>query len=104
MLASTCNIPDSAQGLLAELHRHAQNHAQLSHRLAHRRIAEPLVSTLNAPTGTVVANAAIVPAGTSGAISVYASDATDLVIDINGYFAPPSNFAGHARLPRRSIP
>jgi hypothetical protein len=35
-----------------------------------------------------VANAAIVPAGTRGAINLFASDTTDLVIDINGYFAP----------------
>lgn len=50
---------------------------------------QPTASVLNAPTGTVVANAAIIPAGTpSGGVSVYASDATDVVIDINGYFAP----------------
>jgi hypothetical protein len=50
----------------------------------------PLASTLNDVTGTVVANAAIVPAGTAGAVSVYDPNATtDLVIDINGYFAPP---------------
>jgi len=36
----------------------------------------------------VVASAAIVPAGTSGSINVFSSDATDLLIDINGYFAP----------------
>jgi hypothetical protein len=42
----------------------------------------------NAPTGTVLANAAIVPAGTSGAIDVLATNTTDLIIDINGYFAP----------------
>lgn len=47
------------------------------------------VSTLNNPTATNVANAAIVPAGASGAITAYPSDDTDLVIDINGYFAPP---------------
>jgi DNA-binding beta-propeller fold protein YncE len=45
------------------------------------------VSTLNNPTGTNVANAAIVPAGTSGEVTVYASAATDLAIDINGYFS-----------------
>ena len=50
---------------------------------------QPLVSTINAPTGTNTANAAIVPAGTNGAVSVYASANTDLVIDVNGYFAPP---------------
>ena len=50
---------------------------------------KPLVSNLNA-THDVTANAAIVPAGTNGDISVYASDATDLIVDINGYFAPPA--------------
>jgi hypothetical protein len=50
---------------------------------------QPLVSTLNALTGAVTSNAAIVPAGVNGAISVYATDTTDLIIDINGYFAPP---------------
>ena len=45
------------------------------------------VSTLNNPTGTVVANAAIVPAGTGGSITALASDGTNLAIDINGYFA-----------------
>ena len=48
----------------------------------------PLVSTLNDLSGTIVANAAIVPAGSNGAVSVFAYDATDLVIDITGYFAP----------------
>ncbi len=46
------------------------------------------VSTLNNTTGTIVANAAIVPAGTSGDITVLPSGNTDLLIDIDGYFAP----------------
>jgi hypothetical protein len=50
---------------------------------------QPYVSTLNALQGQIAANAAIVPAGTNGAISVYASDASNVVIDINGYFGPP---------------
>ncbi len=50
---------------------------------------QPTVSTLNNFTATVVANAAIVPAGTNGDIDVYASQTTDLLIDINGYFAAP---------------
>ena len=50
---------------------------------------QPLVSTLNNLTGTIVANAAIVPAGDGGAISVYPSDNTQLVVDIDGYFAAP---------------
>jgi hypothetical protein len=51
---------------------------------------QPTVSTLNNPTGTVVANAAIVPAGNSGGIAVYPSADTDLIVDINGYFAAPA--------------
>ncbi len=48
----------------------------------------PAVSTLNSFAGAVIANAAIVPAGVDGAINAFASDATDLILDINGYFAP----------------
>lgn len=51
----------------------------------------PLVSTLNAPTGTITANAAIVPAGDNGDVSVFVTDDTELIVDINGYFAPPAN-------------
>jgi hypothetical protein len=49
---------------------------------------QPVVSTLNTGSLEVTANAAIVPAGTNGDITVYSSDPADLVIDINGYFAP----------------
>ncbi len=52
-------------------------------------VQQPVVSTLNNPTGTIVANAAIVPAGTSGAIAVFPNNTTDLLIDINGYFGTP---------------
>jgi sugar lactone lactonase YvrE len=47
----------------------------------------PVVSTLNSWGGTVVANAAIVPAGSSGAVNVYVTGPTDVILDINGYFA-----------------
>ncbi|HLJ48070.1 MAG TPA: LamG-like jellyroll fold domain-containing protein [Bryobacteraceae bacterium] len=48
--------------------------------------AQPLVSTLNSMDGRILANAAIVPAGTNGSIDVYATDATHVILDINGYF------------------
>ena len=38
-----------------------------------------------------MANAAIVLAGTGGGVAVYPSDATNLVIDVNGYFAAPDS-------------
>ena len=49
----------------------------------------PTVSTLNDIPGTIIANAAIVTAGTSGDVSVYPTNDTDVIIDINGYFAAP---------------
>jgi hypothetical protein len=48
---------------------------------------QPFVSTLNSLDGLVLANAAIVPAGSAGAVSFYATNTTDLIVDINGYFA-----------------
>ena len=91
VLASDCNIPDSALGYslnftvipkttLGYLTVWPTGESQM-----------PGVSTLNAPTGTIVANAALVPAGISGAISVFVTDATNLVIDIDGYFAPANS-------------
>ncbi len=53
--------------------------------------AMPTVSTLNDTTGALVANAAIVPAGANGAVDVFVDGATDLIIDTNGYFAPPGS-------------
>lgn len=54
---------------------------------------QPFVSTLNAPTGQVTANMALVPVGLTGAIAAFSSNPTHLVLDINGYFVrdrPPS--------------
>jgi len=49
---------------------------------------QPYTSVLNAPTGTTVANAAIVQAGSiDGGILVYNTNTTDLEVDITGYFA-----------------
>jgi hypothetical protein len=49
----------------------------------------PVASTLNDPTGTIVANAAVVPAGQNNATAFYAhNNNTNLLLDVNGYFAP----------------
>lgn len=49
---------------------------------------QPVVSTLNSPDGRIKSNAAIVPAGAGGSISIFASNATNVILDINGYFVP----------------
>ena len=52
----------------------------------------PSTSILNDDTGEVLANAAIVQAGNpSGGITVLPSQTTDVIVDINGYFAPTGN-------------
>ena len=45
---------------------------------------QPVASTVNSLDGRVKSNAAIVPAGAGGAISVFDSNATHLVLDITG--------------------
>jgi hypothetical protein len=86
--ASACNVPATAKayslnatvvppGLLGYL------------TLWPTGVTRPVVSTLNDLPGTVVANAAIVPAGTGGSIDAFVTERTELILDINGYFAPP---------------
>ena len=48
----------------------------------------PVVGTLSASGAGIVSDAAIVPAGNNGAIDVFVANTTDVIIDINGYFAP----------------
>jgi hypothetical protein len=49
--------------------------------------AQPLVSTLNYVAGQTVANAAVVPLGATGGVTVVAGvSGTDLIIDTNGYY------------------
>jgi hypothetical protein len=48
---------------------------------------QPVVSTLNSD-GRIKANAAIVAAGTNSSVTVYVSDTSHVILDINGYFVP----------------
>lgn len=57
----------------------------------------PPVSILNDLTGTILANAAIVAAGTAGSIDVVVTDQAQVIIDINGYYVPGTS--GSAALP-----
>lgn len=53
--------------------------------------AQPVVATLNSPDGRVKSNAAIVSAGAGGSVSVYVTDSTDVILDIDGYFQAPAS-------------
>ena len=47
---------------------------------------QPVVSTLNSYDGRTKAVAAIIPAGSDGKVDAYATNTTDLILDIDGYF------------------
>ena len=53
--------------------------------------SRPLAATLVDSTGLVLSNGAIIQAGASGAIDVFVSNTTHVVIDIDGYFLPQTN-------------
>ncbi len=53
----------------------------------HPRPITPAVNEARTPT----ASATLVPVGTDGAVQMQASQASDAVLDVNGYFAPPSD-------------
>jgi photosystem II stability/assembly factor-like uncharacterized protein len=87
--SSTCGIPSSAK--VYSLNVTAVPHATLDYLTSWATgQPQPYVSTLNSSTGAVTANAAIVPAGSSGEVSIFVSDAADVILDVNGYFAPPA--------------
>jgi hypothetical protein len=45
-------------------------------------------SVLNSLNGQIIANGAVIPADANGNFKVLASDPTNLIIDINGYYVP----------------
>jgi Chitobiase/beta-hexosaminidase C-terminal domain/Bacterial Ig-like domain (group 3) len=87
--SSPCGIPSTAKAY--SLNITAVPHGSLGYLTTWPTgQSQPVVSTLNATTGVVTANAAIVPAGTGGDISIVVSDTADVLLDVNGYFAPPA--------------
>jgi hypothetical protein len=90
ILSSSCNVPGNA--VAYSLNFTAIPQVPLGYLSVWQAGQnKPVVSTLNAPTGAITANAAIVPAGTGGAIELFVTNTTDMAIDINGYFAPPAS-------------
>jgi len=89
VLASDCQIPSDAQAYSMNFTAVPYDGQELGYLTVWGKGSpRPGVSTLNNPTATIVANAAIVQAGTGGEVAVYPSNNTQLVGDINGYFAP----------------
>ncbi len=89
MLSSSCGISSSALAYSLNMTVVVPAGGVLTYLTAYPAgQALPVAATLNATTGGTVAAGALVPAGTAGAISVFVSNNTDLLIDISGYFGP----------------
>ena len=89
VLESDCNIPSTAQAYSMNFTVVPYQGQSLGYLTVWAQGgSQPVVSTLNNLTAAIVANAAIVPAGTGGGIATYPSGNTQLVAVIDGYFAP----------------
>ena len=84
---SVCAPPGTAQAYVFNADGGAFGSVGLPDAVAGRD-AQPLVATLNALDGAVTSNMAIVPTN-NGSIDAYASNLTQLILDISSYFAPP---------------
>ncbi|HEY6341553.1 MAG TPA: tail fiber domain-containing protein [Bryobacteraceae bacterium] len=89
-----CNIPSIAQGYSFDVAVVPQGVLGFVTMWPYGS-AQPFTSVLNDNLGTVLDEATIAPAGddTYGSVNVYVTQTTDLVIDINGYFAAESDAA-----------
>jgi hypothetical protein len=82
---SSCGIPSTAKAY--SLNATVVPHGSLGYLTLWATGAPlPPISILNASDGLVTATAAIVQAGLGGSINAFATDDTDLILDINGYF------------------
>jgi hypothetical protein len=86
--STTCTIPTSA--LAYSLNITVVPSGPVGYLTAYAT-GQPLPPTaiLNDVQGFIIGNAAIVAAGNSGSIDIYATNQTDLIIDINGYYTSP---------------
>jgi endosialidase-like protein len=85
-LAGQCGLPADAQAV--SLNVTATNPLGPGFFLLHPAGgATPLVSTLNYLGGETVANAALVPLGAGGLTVIAGVSGSDLILDVNGYFA-----------------
>jgi len=87
LLAGSCGIPSTAVAYSLNVTVVPKESLRFLTVYATGR-ERPITSTLNSLSGETVANSVVVSAGTEGSITVFATDETELVLDIDGYFIP----------------
>jgi hypothetical protein len=84
--SNTCTIPDVAQAYSLDIA--VLPPGPLAYVTAYPTGQPTPVAAfaVESPLGTLASSAGIIPAGSNGSIDVYASNPTDLVVDIDGYY------------------
>lgn len=102
-LASHCGLPADATAYV--LNFTAMPRRSLVYLQAWGASGQPETSMLNSFSGKVMANAAVVQPASDGNISVYASDDTDLIVDVAGYYstAAPNGLSFYVTPPCRAL-
>ncbi len=92
VVTGQCGIPANAQAV--SFNFTVTNTSGVGFLLVYPKgAAAPSVSTLNYVGGQTIANASVVPMGAGGGISVTpGASGFDLIIDVNGYYAPGTGF------------
>ncbi|HKD12834.1 MAG TPA: hypothetical protein VKE50_12195, partial [Thermoanaerobaculia bacterium] len=85
VLTGQCGIPSTAQAVSLNV-TVTNTQAPGFVKIFPEGGASPVVSTLNYTAGQTVANAAVVPLGTGGGVTVGAAAGTDLILDTDGYY------------------
>jgi len=85
-LSNVCTVPSTAKAYVLNVTLVPRNTGVDFVTVYPAGETRPDFWTVRSPDGLIVANSAIVKAGAGGAISVYTSNTTDMLIDIAGYF------------------
>jgi hypothetical protein len=90
-VTSQCGIPAHATALSLNVTAIPRNTTLESLTVYPAGQNRPAPTPLNAAPGRIVANATILAKGANGSLSIHASHEADVVIDVNAYFAAPSD-------------
>jgi hypothetical protein len=93
--STTCTIPAVAQAYSFEITVVPPGPLAYLTAFPTGQSAPVAAITVESPQGFMASNTGIIPAGANGSVDVYANNPTDVVIDINGYYAPPSDLLGN---------
>ncbi|MBI4905112.1 MAG: BACON domain-containing protein [Acidobacteria bacterium] len=90
--SSVCPIPAGAKAYLLNVTVIPRNGTGVDYLTVYPTgEGRPLFWTVRSPDGLIVANSAIVRAGTNGGIEVFAASDADMIIDISGYYTDNRN-------------